>query len=685
MDIVYQIPRAGLSWLLLSVVLVIAPQSLRMPFWITAIAVLCIVWRVLIYQGKLDYPGKMMRVAVVVFTFLVSASQLRNLGIGLDSAASLLTLGFVFKLIEMQKKRDIYVVISLCFVMALVSFIYSQSVVTTLYVAAVIAVITTTMVSLNRSAGIVDSRGTVKLALKITAQSLPLMLVLFVLFPRIAPLWAVPIQTSANTTGMSDEMSPGDISRLGRSAELAFRVTFEETPPLHQDLYWRGLVLDHFDGTTWRRRSSSSSYSLAAARANADFDYENRIITRGDPITYNLIMEPTQQPWLYGLHLAEPLSANVFRGRNFELFNNGLVSQRLSYNLRSFQDNQTDVLLLDSVRSRALELPPDGNSQSREFAMRLRAENSSDRDIAYAVLAFIQQGEFYYTLNPPLLNENRIDDFLFNTRQGFCEHFASSFTYLMRAAGIPARVVVGYQGAEFNRFEGYAMVYQYNAHAWSEVWLEGEGWVRFDPTAAVSPERISLGVEAALRDDPGFLQESRFTLLRFRDLDWMNVLRLRLDALEYEWNRTVVSYDSEVQFEFFERLFGEVTERKVLTLLIIGAAVVLFFVGLTVIRIRPDKRVNPATRLYLRYCRELARLGLPRKRGEGPTDYCHRVVALKPELAIDIQMLTRLYVEFSYASSAGDSAKPDKQLLQQFRKMLNRLRLRQLAVLPGKT
>ena len=264
MEIGYQIPRPALLWVLLAVLLVVLPQSLRMPAWITIIALLCIGWRLLIFFGKLNYPGRMIRVLVVIFTLAVSASQIRTIGIGLDSAASLLALGFVFKLIEMRYKRDIYVVISLSFVMAMVAFLYSQSVIVTLYIGICIGVITGAMVALNRSSMIKDSLGTSRMALKIVLQALPLTVVLFVLFPRIAPLWAVPLQTSSDSTGVTDEMSPGDISQLGRSSDLAFRVQFEDImPPLHEDLYWRGLVLDDFDGETWRRGRYNSSYSAA--------------------------------------------------------------------------------------------------------------------------------------------------------------------------------------------------------------------------------------------------------------------------------------------------------------------------------------------------------------------------------------------------------------------------------------
>lgn len=678
MDISYQIPRAALTWILASVILVIVPQTLRMPVWITVVALACITWRILIHTGVLNYPGRPLRVVIVVFTLIVSASQIRDLGVGLDSAASLLALGFVFKLIEMRHKRDIYVVISLCFVMVMVTFLYSQSAVATLYIAATIVVITGAMVAMNRSTLVPDVSGTARLALKISLQALPLTIVLFLVFPRIAPLWAVPLQTATNSTGVTDEMSPGDISQLGRSANLAFRVKFENAvPPLHENLYWRGLVLDDFDGETWRRTRNSSSYSMASQLADFQWSWEDRVRIQGAPLHYNIILEPTQQPWIFGLHLAEPVSDNLFQSRNFELFNNGLITQRLSYDLRSFRDNQTDVILLNSARNRSLELPDAGNSRSLEFARELRATVSSDRDFVYAVLAYFQQNPFFYTLNPPLLGNDRIDDFLFNTQSGFCEHYASSFAFLMRAAGIPARVVIGYQGAEYNRFEDYMMVYQYNAHAWNEVWLEGEGWVRFDPTGAVSPERIELGVEAALRDDPSFLQESLLSRVARGNLNWINTLRLRLDAIEYEWNRRVVNYDEEVQFELFQQLFGEVTDRKVLLLLFTLASIVILGIALTVIRFEPRSKRAPVNRLYRQVSAELERIGLGRHKGEGPFDYCERVASAQPELSPLMHELTTLYVQLNYHEQQM-SALEARQQLRLIKALYTQLRLRLL-------
>ena len=412
---------------------------------------------------------------------------------------------------------------------------------------------------------------------------------------------------------------------------------------------------------------------IASQLADFQWQWQDRIAVQGEPLVYNVILEPTQQPWLYGLHLAEPETDNLFQSRNFEVFNSGLVSTRTSYDMRSYPNNQTDLILLDSARRRALQLPEQGNQRARDFATELRAAENSERDYVYAVLAFFQQNPFFYTLNPALLNQNRVDDFLFNTQEGFCEHYASAFTFLMRAAGIPARVVVGYHGAEYNRFEDFMMVYQYNAHAWSEVWLDGEGWVRVDPTGAVSPERIEQGVEAALADDPAFMEESLLAAVGLGGFNWINTLRLRLEAVEYEWNRRVVNYNEEQQFELFDELFGEIDDEKLISLLVLLAGLVVIGIGLAVTRRDGMQSRDSITQLYLKLSDELDRIGLSRLPGEGPLAYRDRVVSQRPELDSAINELTKLYVHLNYAQPRI-TAQSEKANLKTMRALLRELR-----------
>lgn len=662
-----QIPRLTIWWLLGALTLVVAPHLLRLPIWISTLIISCVLWRILIFNGRAGFPNKFLKMFIVFLALPLTVIEYRGTGAGLDAAVCLLILGTVFKLLEMRHRRDMLIVVSLCYVLMMVGFIYSQSILAAVHALLTFVVITGALVTLQRDNPYSSLNNNGKLALRLVAQAIPLAIVLFVLVPRVAPLWTMPVPVSSNKTGVTDEMSPGNISRLSRSAELAFRVSFENNAPLQDQLYWRGLVLDFFDGRTWRRAGSSmQSYAMMER-----FQDRRQGESLGEPISYDIILEPTQQSWIYALQLADFDASDILQDRYYTLHTEKPVTQRFRYQVRSFLNNATDVNLSGNLRARALQLPEqEGNPNSHQLAERLREESSDDLDYANRVMRYFREQPFYYTLEPPALGEASIDDFLFNSRQGFCEHYASSFVYLMRAAGVPARVVVGYQGGEVNPFEGYTMVYQYNAHAWAEVWLEEQGWVRLDPTAAVAPERISLGVQAVLGDQPGFLEDSRFSMMRFRNTEWLNTLRLRLDAMDYAWNRWVVSYDEDLQLQFLEAIFGD--RAKQALFLALGVSFTLFFMSAAFFLLRGRKRDSrdQATRLYLRLLDELAGKGLKRRRGEGPLDFATRVAQLCPDLAADMTRITALYVRMTYAEDM------QKESYGQLREYVLTLRLR---------
>ena len=641
-----QIPRLTIWWMLGALTLVVAPHLLRLPGWISGLIIACVIWRILIFTGRVGFPNKYVKVLIVFIALPLTVVEYRGSGAGLDAAVCLLILGTVFKLLEMRQRRDMLIVVSLCYVLTMVGFIYTQTMLAALHALVTFVVITGALVTLQRVNQRSSLKNNGKLALRLVAQAIPLAIVLFVLVPRVAPLWTMPVPVSSNKTGVTDEMSPGNISRLSRSAELAFRVSFDNNAPLQDQLYWRGLVLDFFDGRTWRRAGSSfQSYEMMER-------FQNRLEgeKQGEALDYDIILEPTQQSWIYALQLAEFSSSDILQDRYYTLHTSKPVTQRYRYQMRSYLDNQTDIELAARLRARALQLPEQEiNPRSHQLATSLYAQSSGDLDYANRVMRYFREQPFYYTLTPPELGEASIDDFLFNSLQGFCEHYASSFVYLMRAAGVPARVVVGYQGGEINPFEGYTMVYQYNAHAWAEIWLEGQGWVRMDPTGAVAPERISQGVQAVLGDKPGFLEDSRFSMLRFRNTEWLNTLRLRLDAMDYAWNRWVISYDEDLQLQLLEAMFGDKAKQALLYAL--GGSLLLFFIiaGFFLLSGRKRDKRDAATRLYLRLVADLAVHGLARRRGEGPLDFANRVAHSRPEIAADITGITSLYVRMTYA------------------------------------
>lgn len=665
------VPRLSLGWLLSTFVLVISPHLLRLPLGVSGLIAASIVWRVLIFRGRLAFPGIAVRILIVFFSLPLTVLSYRGEGGGLDVAVCLLILGTSFKLLEMRRRRDMIIVLCLCYVLTMIGFIYSQTIPAALLALVNIVAITSALITLYRDNAHSSVENNTRLALRMVAQSIPLAIALFVLVPRVAPLWSMPIPVSSSTTGVTDEMSPGDISRLSRSAELAFRVSFDTQTPAHEKLYWRGLVLDFFDGRTWRRGGSALRSFEILERLRTPLRGEGL----GEEIAYDLILEPTQQSWIYALQLAQTNAADIVQDRYYTLYTEKPVTQRYRYQVRSALEYRTDLDLSGSLRARALQLPgEDSNQQAHELAARLRSASANDEDYVFQVLRYFRERPFYYTLTPPPLGEASIDEFLFNSRQGFCEHYAGSFVYLMRAANIPARVVVGYQGGEINPFEGYTMVYQYNAHAWAEVWLEGQGWVRFDPTAAVAPERIRLGAQAVLANEPGFLEDSRFSMMRFRDTQWLNALRLRLDAVDYAWNRWVISYDEERQVDLLDSLLGKQLRERLF--LVLGAVLALFFLiaAFFLLRGADAQARDPATRLYLRLLAELADRGIKRRRGEGPHDFCERFACQQPELAGDMGRVTELYVQCSYGHE-GNSADRE-QLLQELMARIRTLRLR---------
>lgn len=673
-----QIPRLTLWYLLAAVGLVVSPHLWRLPVSISLLILACIAWRVLIYTGRAGFPSQLSKLFIVSLGLALTLMHYRGQGAGLDIAVCLLIVGAVFKLLEMREHRDMIIVICLCYVLVMAGFIYSQTILAALLALTSFVVITGALLSLQRGKELTSFGDNSRLALRMVAQSIPLGIALFILVPRVAPLWSMPIPVSSNKTGVSDEMSPGDISNLSRSAELAFRVSFADGTPSHEQLYWRGLVLDYFDGRTWRR-AASSVQSPDMIRRYRDFSRGEYL---GEALDYDVILEPTQQRWIYALQLAQFTASDIVQDAYYTLHKDKPLAQRYRYQMRSYLDNRTDRELPNVLLARATQLPEqDSNTQALALARRLRAAATDELAYANSVLRYFREQAFYYTLTPPPLGQSPIDEFLFTSLQGFCEHYAGSFVYLMRAAGIPARVVVGYQGGEQNPFESYTMVYQYNAHAWAEVWLQGRGWVRFDPTAAVAPERISLGAQAVLADQPGFMADGRFSMMRFRNHQWLNSLRLRLDAMDYAWNRWVISYDEDLQLQFLEGLFGEGARENLYIAL--GGAISLFFALAALVLLRGGGRSGHdlATRHYLRLTADLAQLGLRRQAGEGPVDYGSRVATLRPDLAEDMQSITRLYIALSYALEGESDGEGKEQRIAVLLRQIKGLRLRLLAPL----
>jgi len=438
----YNIPRFAFVWLLAAVAAVIMPHVLRMPPWLIGICALCIVGRILIFQGRMSYPSKKLKTTLVSLMVVLVVGQFGREIFSTDATVGVLLTGITLKLLEMQRKRDVLLVLYLCYFTVIAEFIYSQSIPIAIYMALVVVLITSALMSLNQNQQYQSPWRTFKVSSMILLQSIPLMLAIFVLFPRISPLWSVPLQTSSGRTGLSENMSPGDIGNLARSADVAFRVKFASTIPAYNQLYWRGLTLDEFDGRAWRRGFSVEPQFLGSRADNQRTWYE-AISYLGDVVDYNVILEPNSQNWIFTLQMPQIRDDRMLMRTDYQIESIRRITQRYSYDARSFLSYAAEVGIEEREQRRARILSRNNNTRAHSYATSLRAESASDAAYIAAVMNKFREEEFYYTLSPPTLGANPVDEFLFDTRSGFCEHYASAFTFLMRAAGIPARVVTG--------------------------------------------------------------------------------------------------------------------------------------------------------------------------------------------------------------------------------------------------
>ena len=625
----FQIPGNSLAWLLAAQVAVIAPHAagLRLPVGVILLCVCCGLWRIMVYQGRCSYLGRWAKV-FIVFGGIVGVGFGYRTFMGLDPWVGLLVTAFALKLLEMHNKRDAYVVILLGYFVALTEFLYEQSIPYTYYMLLVVTMITAALIGLNQTRSHLKPVVTFKLASVLLLQSIPLMIVLFLLFPRLAPLWTVPLNSSIARTGVTDVLSMGNIAQLTQDDSLAFRATFEGGVPSTEKLYWRVLVLSAFDDNTWerpdrayyRREKKGDPYFLTPNEVEPS--WAKGIERQGEKTRYSIIMEPTNQRWMFTLTMPEPINdegVGMLRDYYFVSFQE--VSKKFRYEVTSDLKYRMDSELDLYWRSYNTLLPQDKNPRARELAAGLRAQSESDAAYVAAVLRMLSEQEFIYTLKPPALGENTIDDFLLETRAGFCEHFASSFAFLMRAAGVPARVVVGYQGGEYNPIGDYVAVRQFDAHAWTEVWLEGIGWMRVDPTAIVAPDRIDGGLELAVAGENTFLSDVILWWLKYGKTLWLTEIRLQLSAIAHYWDSWVVGYTPDMQVSILSRYLGDVDRKKIGMIMLSTFFSLLAVIGFLVLRKKATTPLSAVDKEYLKFCQMLSKLGLARNLGEGPIDY----------------------------------------------------------------
>ncbi len=650
-DNTYHLRTRTLLWILGALALVSAPHVAHLPVWISGFCLLLGVWRWLCAVRGWRLPSAWLRLSLTALA-LAGVYFSFNTLFGRDGGVALLLVMLSLKLLEMRSRRDAFVVIVLAYFLVITSFLYSQTIFMGAYMLAVVTVITAALIDLHRSRDCPGLAANLQLAGKLLAPALPVMLVLFVLFPRVSsPLWGMPEDTYSGMTGLDDKMEPGRISRLARSDAVAFRVAFADPIPPPRQRYWRGPVLWETDGVGWR---AASNLTLAEPLAFTGYL---------PAVNYTVTLEPHHRTWLFALDLPASVPPFAYVTRDLQLYTKELLHERLRYAMSSYTTYNTGPLTRRE-RQRALNMPAGANPRLQALSQSWRTQANQPEQVIQRALDYFRKQPFFYTLNPPLLTGSKhpMDTFLFETRRGFCENYASAFALLMRAAGIPARVVTGYQGGELNPMGDYLIVRQSDAHAWVEVWLQDRGWVRMDPTAAVSPARIERGVRALsaeLERDPS--QQSLLAGM------W-HTLRLGWDTLDHGWNQWVLGYDHERQRRLFDEWgLQEFRSSAIVLAMVLGGCIAVSLV-LTAAFWARRPPVEPVVRYYQTFCKRLARRGVPRMPAEGPLQFAARAAALRPELASQVRLITQLYTALRYGT------RPQPQWLDRLRQQVRGFR-----------
>jgi len=611
--------------LIAAALMVVAPHFAHLPWWISGTVGVTLAWRTLLtWQGR-RLPPVWLLLPVALLAMAGVWYSYRTL-LGRDPGVAMLALLLAFKLLEMHARRDLFVVLFLSFFLLLTNFFYSQSILTGLAMVATMVLLLTAQVTFQYTGTVPPLGRRLRLAGKVALLAAPLALALFLLFPRIqGPLWGLPGDARNGRTGISDTMAPGSMTNLALSEDVAFRVRFLDPAPPQPKLYWRGVVLSHYDGHTWTRLGGVPFRNGAGTPPDG-----LGMRVGGRAVRHEVTMEPSERRYLFTLELTPPAldvpGQRVAVSDELESLALRPLHQRVRYQATAYTEYTLQDGLSPGLTGKWLQLPAGFNPLAVALGQRLRVLGGAGADapvrIADAVLGMLRKGGFEYTLEPPLLGADSVDEFLFRTRRGFCEHYAGAFVVLMRAAGVPARVVTGYQGGELNPVDGYVTVRQSDAHAWAEVWLAGQGWRRIDPTAAVAPERINLNLSRALPQTAPFGLNGLIDLQNNKD-SWLSRLRFSANALNNAWNQWVLDYNPDRQQNFLTELWETVGTWRTP-----AAAALLVALAWLWRWLRLRRTTDPVAAAYERFRRHLAGAGIAAQPGEGPHSLALRLRAL---------------------------------------------------------
>ncbi|MCF7982879.1 MAG: DUF3488 and transglutaminase-like domain-containing protein [Thiohalocapsa sp.] len=579
--------------------------------------------------------------------------------VGQSPGTALLVTMLALKLLEARAPRDLRVLLLLFGFLLVVQFLFNESALLAAYLTALLVVDLALLLDMTIGAGRRTLRERVSVAATLAGRTVlmaaPLALLLFFFFPRLdAPLWDLGLESEQAVSGLKNWLEPGSIEELVVSGEDALRVRFDREPGIPTEaMYWRGPVLWHTDGKRWL---PASRYAFP--------DAAPQIEPTGPDLGYLVAMEPTDQHWLIALDLPTDYPDDAVLTPDFQVLSQKPVDDFRVYRMTSAPSYRTTGLSLDEETA-ALALPDNVTPRMRELVGRWTVDDPPAQEVVERALRHFNREPFRYTLLPPKLGENMADSFLFETRSGFCEHYASTFALLMRIAGVPSRIVLGYLGGEYNPLSRDYVVRQSDAHAWTEVWIQERGWVRIDPTAAVAAERVDADSRLS---SFGASRPVRFRVGADSGLGRaLRGLRMGIDALEAGWKNWVIEFSDRKQQRMLDYLgLAHLRQYGLILLLAIGGSVVMLSWNLFLAR--PARTADPVQRAYELFSRRLSALGLGRRAAEGPLDYSNRIVAQRPDLAPHVEAIVRLYLRLRYAGEQdGGEQIRLQRLVDQFR------------------
>lgn len=648
----YRLSRPALLWQFVAISVVVVPHLSHLPVWLLLLIVATVGWRLMVHMGRWSFPHWSIR---ALFSLAACGGVFLSYGGigGVNGMVALLIAGFSLKSLEIHKRRDALLVVYVAYIVASSALLFDQSVWMAAYVLIAMQLTTAALLAIYQTHN-VDMGRPFRTSAVLMMQATPLMLVLFIVIPRMGPIWSLKMEVGGARTGLSETMSPGEITNLTRSSEVAFRVRFQGDRPPQSALYWRAITYPDFDGRSWYRDE---------ARDRQRVPTESLEIQR-PVLKYDLMLEATGSRYIPTLDMPLSTPIGVRLNPDMTLRLNYPLQKREEYVLESALHYRltTQGEALNYVRELSL---PIGNRRTRELARRWYAETGSGEAFITRLMAFYN-GSFTYTLKPPKLGRDSIDMFMFDTQRGFCGHFSSSMVFMLRSVGIPARVVAGYQGGEWNPYENYLVVRQYDAHAWVEAWLPQKGWVRIDPTTAVAPERIERPSEELFSEEEDFLRDAPLGGLTVGRNSVLADLWMQWDAFSYGWQQWVVNYHSH-QTDVLKRLLGEITPLRLALALLIPFTFVMCLVALKLFWHRwtlvCDRHDQALERLSQRLHNKS---GLGRQPGETVKNYSDRVAEIRPDLALYMLEIAYCYEQMRYAGDdTGSSARRMLNLIRQ--------------------